>query len=61
MSRSNVGSAAGSGAVYGLGVFGARVYLWQEADRFWEYAYAVFQGIFWPAYMVYDAFSRLRG
>ncbi|QCX26134.1 hypothetical protein [Nocardioides jishulii] len=53
-------SAAGGGAIYGLGVFGAWVYFWQDADRFAEYAYAVFQGIFWPAYMVFEAFAALN-
>jgi hypothetical protein len=52
--------AAGGGAIYGLGIFGALVYYWQQADGLWEYIYAVFQGLFWPAYMVYEAFSALR-
>ena len=30
-------------------------------DGFWEHAYAVFQGIFWPAYMVFEAFTALGG
>lgn len=55
----NASSAAGGGALYGLGIFGAWVYYWIEAGSFWEYAYAVFQGIFWPAYMVYEAFAAL--
>lgn len=53
------GATASGGALYGLGIFGAWVWFWQEADAFWEYLYAVFQGIFWPAYMVYQAFSAL--
>jgi hypothetical protein len=62
MSRgNNAGAAAGGGAIYGLGIFGALVYYWQQADAFWEYLYAVFQGVFWPSYMVYEAFSALRG
>ena len=54
------GAAAGGGAIYGLGVFGAWVYFWQQADAFWEYAYAIFQGLFWPAYMVFQAFDALN-
>ncbi len=54
------GAAAGSGAIYGLGIFGALVYFWQQADGFWEYALAILQGIVWPAFMVYDAFSALN-
>ncbi|GAA2150815.1 hypothetical protein FHX52_0396 [Humibacillus xanthopallidus] len=58
MSNGNAG-AAGGGALYGLGIFGAWVYFWQQADVFWEYVLAVFQGLFWPAFMVYEVFSAL--
>jgi len=61
MADTHAGTAAGSGAIYGLGIFGAWVYFWQEATGFLEHAYAVFQGIFWPAYMVFEAFSALAG
>lgn len=57
----NAAGAAGGGALYGLGVLGAWVYFWRLAEGFWEHAYAVFQGVFWPAYMVYDAFGALAG
>lgn len=60
MGSNATGTAAGSGAIYGLGIFGAWVWYWQQAEGFWEHAYAVFQGIFWPAYMVYDALSALN-
>jgi hypothetical protein len=40
----------------GLGIFGALVYFWQQADAFWEYLLAVVQGLFWPAFMVYEVF-----
>lgn len=56
---SNSGVVAGSGAIYGLGMFGAWVYFWQQADAFWEYVWAIFQGLFWPAFMVYQAFEKL--
>jgi hypothetical protein len=46
-SSSNRSTAAGSGALYGLGVFGGWVYFWQQADGFWEHAYAIFEGIFY--------------
>ena len=29
--------AAGGGAIYALGIFGAWVYFWQHADTFWGY------------------------
>lgn len=53
------GAAAGGGAIYGLGMFGAWVYYWQQADRFWEYVVALIAGPFWPAFMVYEAFAAL--
>ena len=54
----NNGCAATGGAIYGLGIFGAWVYFWQAAAGFWEHAYAVFQGLFWPAYMCLRRFRR---
>ncbi len=52
--------AAGGGAIYGLGMFGAWVWFWQQADVLWEYVWAVVQGIFWPAFMVYEVFRALQ-
>jgi hypothetical protein len=59
MSNANAGAAAGGGAIYGLGIFGALVYYWQQADAFGEYLLALVQGLFWPAWMVYEAFRAL--
>ena len=56
----NAGAAAGGGAIYGLGILGAWVYFWQQADTFWEYVLVFFQGIFWPAFMVFDVFEALN-
>ena len=39
--KNSTGAAAGSGALYSLGIFGAWVYFWQQADGFWEYALAI--------------------
>ena len=50
---------AGGGAIYALGIFGAFVYYWQQADSFWEYVLSFIQGLFWPAWMVYEVFSAL--
>jgi hypothetical protein len=61
MANNNAGAAAGGGALYGLGIFGAVVWFWQQADAFWEYVFAIFQGLFWPAFMVYEAFAALAG
>lgn len=53
--------AAGGGAIYGLGIIGAWVYFWQQADGFWEFVWAIIQGLFWPAFMVYEVFTALGG
>ena len=52
MASNGSGAAAGGGAIYGLGIFGAWVYFWQQADTFWAYVLVFIQGIFWPAWMV---------
>jgi len=58
MSNGNAGAASG-GAIYGMGIIGALVYFWQQADSFWDYIWAIIQGLFWPAVMVYEAFEAL--
>jgi hypothetical protein len=60
MASDSKGTVAGSGAIYGLGIFGAWVYYWQQAQGFWEHLYAIFEGIVWPAYMVYQALQAFR-
>jgi hypothetical protein len=60
MSNGRNAGAAGGGAIYGLGIFGALVYFWQQADGFWEHLLSVVQGLFWPAFMVYEVFKALR-
>jgi len=61
MTESSSGAAAGGGAIYVLGIFGAWVFFWQQADTFWEYVLAVLQGLVWPAFMVYEVFDALAG
>ena len=58
-SSTGSGAAAGGGAIYGLGIFGAWAWFWQQADLWWEYPWAIVQGLFWPAFMVYGAFAAL--
>lgn len=55
----NRAGAAGGGAIYGLGIFGAWAFFLQQADSFWEYVLAVLQGVVWPAFLVYDALKAL--
>jgi hypothetical protein len=56
---SNSAGAAGGGMIYVLGIFGAFVYYWQQAESLWEYVLSFFQGLLWPAFMVYEVFSSL--
>jgi hypothetical protein len=58
---SNAATAGGGNAVYGLGMIGALVYYLQAADVWWEYLLAFLQAIFWPAFLVYEAFRALLG
>jgi hypothetical protein len=61
MGKGGTGAAAGGGALYGVGIFGALFYYWQQANSFWEYIWAIFpKAIFWPAYMVYEGFRALE-
>ena len=58
MRNGNAGTAGG-GAIYALGILGAWVWFWQQANTFWEHCLSIFQGLFWPAWMVYDVFKVL--
>lgn len=53
------GTAAGGSAIYGIGILGAWVFFWQQAEGLGEHLLAVLQGILWPAFMVYQGFSAL--
>lgn len=52
-------SGHGASAIYGFGVFGAWFYFFSEAGNFWEVVLGFFQGLFWPAWMVFAAFDSL--
>jgi hypothetical protein len=54
--RDKTRGAASGGAIYALGIFGAWVWFFGQAHTFWAFILAFFQGIFWPAWMVYDIF-----
>jgi hypothetical protein len=49
------------GAVYGLGLIGALVWFWKQADGFGEHIVGVLKALVWPAFLVYDAFQALEG
>jgi hypothetical protein len=49
-----------AGAVYGLGLIGALVWFWRQADGVSGHAVAVLKAIVWPAFLVYGAFRALK-
>jgi hypothetical protein len=54
-------TAGGGNAVYGLGMIGALVFFWQQADSFGGYVLAILKAVVWPAFLVYEAFQGLLG
>lgn len=61
MGESSSTSTASGGAIYALGIFGAWVWFWQQADSFWWYVLAILEGFVWPAFVVYYGLDRLAG
>jgi hypothetical protein len=53
------GKGSGGSPIYGLGVIGAWVYFFCQAEEPEDYALAVVKGLFWPAFMVYEGFAVL--
>jgi hypothetical protein len=56
----NNGAAAGAGAVYGLGFFGAAIYYIQTATSFFGGLLGFFKAFFWPGFVVYELMKFLR-
>jgi hypothetical protein len=54
-------SAGGGNAVYGLGLIGALVFFWQQADSFGQYLLAILKALVWAAFLVYEVFQGLIG
>jgi hypothetical protein len=49
-----------SEAVYGLGLLGAWFYYLTHAATLWMGVLGIFKGIFWPAFLVYEALKYLN-
>lgn len=49
----------GGGAVYGIGLFGALVWYWQQADGLGEHLVGLLKTLVWPAFLVYEALKAL--
>jgi len=54
------GAAAGGGAVYGLGWFGAVIYFIQTATGFWDGVWGVIKSFFWPGFLIYELMKFLE-
>ena len=55
----NNNATASGGAVYGLGFIGAAIYFISHATGFWMGVLGVLKALVWPAYLVYEALSKL--
>lgn len=60
-SNRSSGTAHAGNAIYALGIFGAWVYFWMQADGFWQHVLAILEGFVWPAFVVYYGLDRLAG
>ncbi len=49
-----------SGAIYGLGVFGAAVYFIQQATTFLAGLVGVLKALVWPAVLMYKLLEYLK-
>jgi hypothetical protein len=54
MASGNGSAGAGGGAVYGIGLIGAAVYYFQQANEFLEFILALPKAIIWPGILVYE-------
>ena len=61
MSSSRRSGSSGGDAVYALGLVGAFVWTWQQADGVGEHVVGALKALVWPAFLVYDAFQALGG
>jgi hypothetical protein len=60
MSGRDNGAAAGAGAVYGLGLFGAVIYYIQSATSFFGGLIGCVKALFWPGFVVYELMKFLK-
>ncbi len=55
------GSAAGGGAVYGIGMIGAMAYFFETAESGRDYLLAIPKASMWPALLVYKLLKSFYG
>lgn len=59
MAKNNSGTGVGGDAVYGIGLIGAAVWYWQQADGFFPHIVGLLKAVVWPAFVVYDLLAHL--
>jgi hypothetical protein len=59
-SNNGAGAVAGGGAIYGLGLIGAWIYFWQQADTVAGHLLSILEGLVWPAFVVFHALAALH-
>ena len=59
MAKNSSSAAQGGNAVYGLGLIGAVVWYWQQADGFLPHIVGLLKALVWPAFVVYDLLGHL--
>ena len=57
----NADHAHGGNAVYGLGLVGALVYYWQQADSFGGHLAGILKAVVWPGFLIYHALRAVHG
>lgn len=60
MAARDNGAAAGAGAVYGFGIFGAMIYYIQTATSFFGGVIGFIKAFFWPGFVVYELMKFLE-
>jgi hypothetical protein len=53
-------SGGGADAVYGIGMIGAWIFYFKRATTTQERIQALFKGLVWPAFLVYDVLVFLE-
>jgi hypothetical protein len=53
-------TSSGGEIVYAIGLVGALVWYWQQADGTAEHMVGVLKAFVWPAFLVYEAFKALN-
>jgi hypothetical protein len=51
----------GAGPFYFLGFVGSAVYFISTASGFWDGVLGLLKSVVWPAFLVFEAFSKLLG